>query len=185
MARRSSHEHLKGEVFDWFGSGLKPSEVREKYPAIAKTTIYDWHKEWRSLDYSSSNSGILGTNSVSDSGMAATPVSVEIVSDNVQLAIPHIISGTNKKRSISALPTKHSDYWRVRREAVSIATDPTVAKYVQVQAIAATCKLLELERDLPKHILEQQSETTIENSRDRIRDQPLNEIAKEYREAMR
>lgn len=184
MARRSPHEHLKPEIFRWLGSGLKPSEVCAKYPDIPTATVYAWRKEWQlSADsrIDEGNSRIDGDNS----RIAAKSVTVEVVESgpsNGKVLPPQ--KKKNQVERLAALPSKESDYWRIRREAVAMSTSASTPDYVRVQAIAATCKLLELERDLPQHIIEQQTEQSVSDERDRVRDQSVGDIAKQYKEAM-
>lgn len=47
MARRSTVENLKPEVFELLKQGLRPKEIRERLPQLPSSTAYDWAKEFR------------------------------------------------------------------------------------------------------------------------------------------
>lgn len=202
MARRSKYEHLKPELFMWFSSGLIPFKVMAKYPNLPRSTVYDWYKEWKIQQNSGienmfspipdSNSGI-GEKSPEETvevvaiEVVETPEKLaEVAEENKKPSVAEPLEKKGKPRapSIKSLPTRQSDYWLIRTQAVMLATHENVPHYVQVQAIQSAAKLLELERDLPKHIIEQQSEQRVDDERDRIANESTSDIAKRYKEAM-
>lgn len=175
MARRSPHAHLKPELFQWFEAGESQADVRSRYPKIPKSTVDRWYQAWKALrdDTGRIRDGV---------NEPAKPVAVEVVEDvalkPVEPASPSV--------KVQVLAPKQSDYWRVRSEMVAIATASSdeIKPSVKVQAGMVVSKFFELERDLPQHILEQQTEQSVSDERDRLQDQSVADIAKQYKEAM-
>jgi hypothetical protein len=47
MPRKSDYEHFKPEVLRLLQEGFKVSEILRQMPQLAKSTAYDWEKEFR------------------------------------------------------------------------------------------------------------------------------------------
>lgn len=150
-----------------FRKGVAPSDVATQYPAIPLGTLKTWCRK---------------VNQSSD-GFKSSFKSTAVESIEKPLAVEVVSSPGNPPR-LAALPTAESDYWHARRVAVEILRDRATPAPTRVQAVSAVAKLLELERDLPKHILEQRTETGLDDERKPLHDMDAAELAKRYREAL-
>lgn len=167
MSRQSPHEKLKPKVFDLLRTGAKPIEVLQRYPQLKKSTVYDWAKEFRIT-------------------AALIPELPELESENSEaIAVNVEVVSTTPQGNLVGLPTREeSDYQLARKTIRNVLKSESTPPHTKVIAVGALTKLIEMRYNLPAHILDETTKSTLDEQRDRIRNLPPDEITRRYREAL-
>ncbi|HEY9644459.1 MAG TPA: hypothetical protein V6C57_28445 [Coleofasciculaceae cyanobacterium] len=165
MARRSAFEHLKPEIEAEFQEGKHPTDLYGAYSQVPRATIREWFKPYR---------------------QDSTTNSTDIPPDNQNLAVTptQVLPPPSKLVAIDG-GDNASDFQLARRVLRSIARNPSQeGASVGVQAAVGLMKLIQLRAEMPKHILEESEDVTIEDERNNIKDVPPSEVARRYKEAL-
>lgn len=164
MPRRSQWEHLKTEIEQQYKEqGKVPRDLYAVYPQIPPRTLRDWYAA-----LFPKKSPIPPNDS---------PQEFELKQQTT--------FDTYASKKIIALPSQEeSDFQLARRAAREIVRDKSTAAYVRVQGILALAKLIEMRHNLPKSVLEETTEGTLQDERDNMRELSSEEIARRYREAL-
>ncbi len=154
MARRSKWEEYKPRVWQSFNGGMIPAQIIAKF-GVAKSTAYDWHKDWKR-------------------GKPAIP------ERRRHLSPPHPVSGVHEKEVIDS-SEELSDFALAEKVLREIATGQEHSSAVRVQACLGLMRLVQMQAELPRHILYGKEEATITSERKNLEGMSAQELWEDYK----
>lgn len=192
MARRSAWEGEKPAVILLFEQGVSISEIRRSL-GIPRQTLVDWYRAWekaspkftKRLPSTGTERGTKLVNSVTESITergTERAGSIEITGTE-SIALP-----PSSKSNLVLLPQPDdlSDYELARWALRGVIRRPTQqGASIIVMAAQSLRRLIVLKAELPKHVLEETEEITLENERRKLLEEMTPaDIAKEYRKML-
>lgn len=165
MARPGQHDKLKPKVKELVESGATIAEVRQRFPELPEGTAKTWVRVFKTQIKSE-----IKSDSESDETNGAIAVKAEVVSSTPKL--------------VSLPAGEESDYQLARRTVRAVLKSSEAAPHTKILAVGALAKLIEMRYNLPAHILDETTKSTLDEQRDRIRNLPPDEITRRYREAL-
>jgi len=163
MSRISQWQEYKEEVCEQLRSGKTASELSRAYPDISYKTIYTWFRAVKALEPQL------------EKGLGEPQTSHRAT---VEVLPP--------QSNVSPIGTSGgiSDYALARRTLRNIAKDSNESGGVRVQASLGLLRMVSMRYELPKHILDEIEESSINEERDRITTASPAELSRRYREAL-
>lgn len=191
MARRSAWEGEKPAVIRMFEQGVSISEIRRSL-GIPRQTLVDWYRAWEKaspkftnrLPSVSTERGAKLVNSVTE---FVTELGTERAGI-IEIAVTELGTPPPSKTNLVLLPQADdlSDFGLARwalRGVIRRPNQPGAA--IIVRAAQSLARLVTLKAELPKHVLEETEEITLENERRKLLEEMTPaEIAKEYRKIL-
>jgi transposase len=160
--------HLKPSVFQAYDQGKSALEVM-KFFKIPRSTAYDWHKEYRESKLPKSPNP---KNPEPPQLQAPLEVSkVEVLEPSRPF---RVINGCRCGEELS-------DFQLARRTLREIINDTECSDAVRLQATLGLLKLVPMKAELPKHVLEDQEQTSLQAERKKLEGMSVEELAKEYK----
>ena len=176
MARISSHQHLKPQVFESFHNGGTPNRIIAQF-GIPKSTAYDWYKEFKaSLDNPITKPPDSGINLVIPE-LPKAQKKIPEKNTHVTVVTPEVIEDETDQ-----IADKKSDFDLIRDQLRSLTDPARWGGGVAVQACACLMKLMQLQQDLPKHLIDGKEQQTIDEVRKEVADMDAEELSRMLKE---
>jgi hypothetical protein len=167
MKRKKQYGHLKSAVVQAFQEGKSGAELVEFFE-IPKSTIYDWLAEFRKSQKQEKDKPTT-PKKVSEKSSKLVPV--EVLPQSLT-----VIDGGKALEDLSDL----SDFQLARQVLRGMAQNPDTRDASRIQASLALARLVQLEAELPKHVLEGKEQSSIASERKKLEGLSAEELAREY-----
>jgi hypothetical protein len=178
MARRSQHEHLKPEIWAAFSKGAKPKDAIERF-GVPSATAYIWFRDFQQ------NPSLPNRILESFQNSRKNLESYETV-DSEFVPLPHPPQSINNALAIQEDSRKNdssnlTNFQLAEKTLRAIASDEDQPGAVRVQACLGLMRLIQMQVELPKHILEGKEQDSVASERKKLEGMSAEELAREYK----